>query len=205
MKSAFSENKFIILFSTLLFVIPMLFGYFFASYISEAMNPVINSFRERVQQGDIQLTHDSIFFNNVYVGIILYCGAITFGLLTASVLISNGIFIGYFATKMPLYSFLLLTLPHGIFEIPAIIIAGSSGFIMFKFLVEFFKGIVKPVITNDEVRLSVKNRIANSLNNNINRLTQSLVLLGFSVVLFIIAAFIEAYLTIGIARLFMIF
>ncbi|BBL63000.1 hypothetical protein MARBORIA2_12050 [Methanobrevibacter arboriphilus] len=205
MKSAFSENKFIILFSTLLFVIPMLFGYFFASYISEAMNPVINSFRERVQQGDIQLTHDSIFFNNVYVGIILYCGAITFGLLTASVLISNGVFIGYFATKMPLYSFLLLTLPHGIFEIPAIIIAGSSGFIMFKFLVEFFKGIVKPVITNDEVRLSVKNRIANSLNNNINRLTQSLVLLGFSVVLFIIAAFIEAYLTIGIARLFMIF
>nr|WP_302578548.1 stage II sporulation protein M [Methanobrevibacter arboriphilus] len=205
MKSAFSENKFIILFSTLLFVIPMLFGYFFASYISEAMNPVINSFRERVQQGDIQLTHDSIFFNNVYVGIILYCGAITFGLLTASVLISNGVFIGYFATKMPLYSFLLLTLPHGIFEIPAIIIAGSSGFIMFKFLLEFFKGIVKPVITNDEVRLSVKNRIANSLNNNINRLTQSLVLLGFSVVLFIIAAFIEAYLTIGIARLFMIF
>ena len=183
----------------------MLFGYFFASYISEAMNPVINSFRERVQQGDIQLTHDSIFFNNVYVGIILYCGAITFGLLTASVLISNGVFIGYFATKMPLYSFLLLTLPHGIFEIPAIIIAGSSGVIMFKFLVEFFKGIVKPVITNDEVRLSVKNRIANSLNNNINRLTQSLVLLGFSVVLFIIAAFIEAYLTIGIARLFMIF
>ncbi|WP_225370684.1 hypothetical protein [Methanobrevibacter arboriphilus] len=62
MKSAFSENKFIILFSTLLFVIPMLLGYFFAPYISEAMNPVINSFRERVQQGDIQLTHDSIFF-----------------------------------------------------------------------------------------------------------------------------------------------
>ncbi|WP_080460288.1 stage II sporulation protein M [Methanobrevibacter arboriphilus] len=205
MKSAFSENKFIILFSTLLFVIPMLLGYFFAPYISEAMNPVINSFRERVQQGDIQLTHDSIFFNNVYVGIILYCGAITFGLLTASVLISNGVFIGYFATKMPLYSFLLLTLPHGIFEIPAIILAGSSGFIMFKFLIEFFKGIIKPVITNNEVNLSIKNRITNSLNNNINRLTQSLVLLGFSVVLFIIAAFIEAYLTIGIARLFMIF
>ncbi|WP_225370686.1 hypothetical protein [Methanobrevibacter arboriphilus] len=69
----------------------------------------------------------------------------------------------------------------------------------------FFKGIIKPVITNNEVNLSIKNRITNSLNNNINRLTQSLVLLGFSVVLFIIAAFIEAYLTIGIARLFMIF
>ncbi|MEA4957836.1 MAG: stage II sporulation protein M [Methanobrevibacter sp.] len=186
----------------MLFLIPMFFGYFFAPYISGAMNPMVDSFRERVQQGDIQLTHNSIFFNNIYVGIILYCGAITFCLITASVLITNGVFIGYFATKMPLYSFLLLTLPHGIFEIPAIIIAGASGFVMFKFLVEFIKDIAYPKAISDEVKISVKHRITNSLNNNIDRLTQSLALLGFSAILLVIAAFIEAYLTISIANLF---
>lgn len=222
----------------------MLFGYFFAPYISEILNPMVDSFRDRVQQGDIKITHDSIFFNNVFVGIMMYCGAVAFGLLTAITLITNGIFIGYFATQMPLYAFLLYTLPHGIFEIPAIIIAGCSGFVLFKFIAATIYNIISPNhlnfnkidnwdgdssnshdlsnnssnnnsnnnfnnnfnahdLNDDFVNnLSIKDRIISSLNSNIDKLVQSLSLFGVSVVLFIIAAFIEAYLTISIANLF---
>lgn len=205
------ENKFLLLFSTLLFLIPMFIGYFFAPYITEILNPMVESFRDKVQKGDIKITHDSIFFNNVYVGIIMYFGAIGFGLLTASTLITNGVFIGYFATQMPLYAFLLYTLPHGIFEIPAIIIAGTSGFVLFKFILATIYNIFSPNI--DEIHeidknsdnfnhLTVKDRIITSLNVNIDKLIQSLCLLGISVFLFIIAAFIEAYLTIPIANFF---
>jgi uncharacterized membrane protein SpoIIM required for sporulation len=204
------ENKFIILLSTALFVIPMFLGYFFAPYISEALNPMVDSFRDRVQSGDIKLTHDSIFFNNVYVGIMLYCGGVVFGLFTALILISNGVFIGYYATQMQLSLFLLFTLPHGIIEIPAIILTGASGFIMFKFLIEFFYGIINPKLNEDQtqginIKLGIKDRVINSGNVNIDRLTQSLALLGLSAVLLLIAAFIEAYLTIPIANFFMQF
>jgi len=189
----------------------MFLGYLFAPYISEILNPMVDSFRDKVQRGEIRITPDSIFFNNVYVGIMMYCGAVFFGLFTASILITNGVFIGYFATQIPLDAFLLYTLPHAIFEIPAIIIAGFSGFVLFKFIVGFVYNITSPKI--DEKldsfnnygnfdNLGIKDRIVSSLNNNINKLTQSLSLFGLSVVLFIIAAFIEAYLTIPIASLF---
>lgn len=183
----------------------MFLGYFFAPYISEMMNPMVDSFRDKVQEGDIKITFDSIFFNNVYVGIMLYCGAVVFGLFTASILITNGVFIGYFATQMPLDAFLFYTLPHGILEIPAIIIAGASGFVLFKFIACFVYNIASPKIDenfDNFNNLSIKDRIVSSLNNNINKLSQSLSLFGLSVVLFIIAAFIEAYLTIPIASFF---
>jgi len=205
MGTAFVENKFIILFSILIFIIPMFIGYIFAHYISELLNPMVDSFRDRVQNGDIKIAFDSIFLNNIKVGIIMYGGAVVFGLLTALLLISNGVFIGYFATQMPLNAFLLYTLPHGIFEIPAVILAGASGFILFKFIVSFIFNIFSSKINenhNNFDNLTLKDKIVYSLNFNINKLTQSISLFGLSFVLFIIAAVVEAYLTIPIASFF---
>jgi len=210
-KTAFIENKLLLLFSVLLFFISMFFGYFFAPYISEILNPMVDSFRDKIEKGEIRIAPDSIFFNNVYVGIMMYCGAVFFGLFTALILVTNGVFIGYFATQMPLDLFLLYTIPHAIFEIPAIILAGTSGFVLFKFIAGFVYNIANLKIDdNHEIdknfdnsdNLSIKDRLVLSLNNNINKLTQSLSLFGLSIVLFIVAAFIEAYLTIPIANLF---
>ncbi|MBZ9570625.1 stage II sporulation protein M [Methanobrevibacter sp. TMH8] len=186
----------------------MLFGYFFAPYITNILNPMVDSFRDKVQQGEIKITHDSIFLNNVFVGIMMYCGAILFGLVTATLLISNGVFIGYFATQMPLNAFLAYTLPHGIIEIPAIIIAGASGFVLLKFIISTIYNIFSPNIDEKTDNLegsynwTIKNRIFSSLEFNSNILFQSLTLFGVSVVLFVIAAFIEAYLTIPIGNFF---
>ena len=232
----------------------MILGYFYAHYFTSTLNPMVDTFRDRVDRGEIQLTQSSLFFNNVYVAILIYFGGAFFGIATASLLITNGLFIGFFATKYSVYYFLVLTLPHGIFEIPGIIIAGAGGFAMFTFLFNFFKGIIFPKIANfensdelnsfdnldelnsfensDELDSFEKldnptnldspeesdnlnnskifkgsfyknsnNVISNSFNSNIEKLFQSVVLLVVASALLLIAAFIEANLTLPIAKL----
>jgi len=223
-KVAFVENKYLLLISALLFIIPMFAGYFFAPFFKSMLNPMVDSFRDRVSKGEIQLTQNSLFFNNVYVAIVIYFGGIIFGLLAAALLISNGLFIGFFATQYDLYTFILLTLPHGIFEIPGIIIAGAGGFTMFIFIFNFFKEIIFPKSADfknlenfenaissfekgvdsfaEDIDSSDKNntdRLYNSFNNNVDKLIQSIVLLVVAVILIVIASFVEAYLTIPIA------
>jgi len=201
-KSAFTENKYFLLLSTLLFVIPMLIGYFFAPNLKFFLQPMVDTFRDRVQSGDIKLTVPSIFFNNFYVALMIYFGAIFFGLITVMLLISNGLFIGYFATNLPLDIFLLLTLPHGIFEIPGIIIAGAGGFTLISFVPYFLDDIVSFEKNQYGERPKLRDRVIISFNNNYKRLSQSLTLLGVAIVLLIIAAFIEVYVTMHIANNF---
>ncbi len=119
-KSAFSNNKWLLLFSTLLFVIPLLFGYFYADSISEYIQPMVDNFQKQVDEGVITLTTHSIFTNNVTVAIMLYALGALGGVLGALILANNGMFIGYFGADFNIYAYLALTVPHGIFEIPAI-------------------------------------------------------------------------------------
>ena len=178
----------------------MFIGYLYAPYLESSLQPMVNNFRDRVQSGEIKLTMDSIFFNNFYVALMIYMGAISLGLLTAMLLITNGIFVGYFATSLPLDIFLLLTLPHGIFEIPGIIIAGAGGFTLISFIPYFLKDIL--IFERDEwgERPTLRDRTVISFNNNFKKITQSLTLLGVAIVLLIIAAFIEVYITIDLAN-----
>ncbi|MDR0900439.1 MAG: stage II sporulation protein M [Methanobrevibacter sp.] len=192
-KIAFKDNSYLLLFSTLLFLIPMFLGYFFPQYLDSLMNPVVDTFRNRVETGEIKLVTDSIFLNNFNVAIVLYFGAIFIGLLTAMILIINGMFIGYFASSMNLGTFLLLTLPHGIIELPAIIIAACGGFVLLNFIINFIIDIFK----------NQNNRIAISFNDNLDKLVSSLVFLGIAIVLLAIASFIEVYFTIGFANFVM--
>ena len=71
-KSAFSNNKGILLISTLLFVVPMLMGYFYADSIAEYIKPMVDVFEKQVEVSAITLTTHSLFINNVSVAIILH-------------------------------------------------------------------------------------------------------------------------------------
>jgi uncharacterized membrane protein SpoIIM required for sporulation len=181
----------------------MILGYFLAPDLKPLLEPMVKAFKDRIESGELKLTVDSLFFNNVFVAIMMYFGAIFIGLITAILLISNGVFIGYFATSLPLDVFLLLTLPHGIFEIPGIIIAGAGGFTMFTFVFYFLKNMA----TFEGKKLGeipkLTDRIVISFNNNSKKLKQSLTLLGVAIVLLIIAAFIEVYVTINLANYLM--
>ena len=71
-KAAFSNNKLLLLLSVLLFVIPLLFGYFYADTVGEYIQPMVDQFEKQVEEGTITLTTHSLFTNNVTVAIVLY-------------------------------------------------------------------------------------------------------------------------------------
>ena len=206
-KSAFSNNKMILLISTLLFVVPMLMGYFYADSIAEYIKPMVDAFEKQVEEGAITLTTHSLFINNVSVAIILYALSALGGVLGAIILANNGLFIGYYGVDFNIWAYLALTLPHGIFEIPAIIIATAGGFVLLSFMLHFIWGLISPDLSYldifdpyfSNVKITPKQRLTASFKKNQNKLKESFIFLCISVVLLIIAAFIEANITLPLA------
>jgi len=79
---------------------------------------------------------------------------------------------------------LALILPHGIFEIPAIIIAGAAGFKIPYEIVRYLAGKKEQPLTKEDIK-------------------EYLTLAVISIILIIIAAFVEAYITPKIAEYFL--
>ena len=207
-KAAFSNNKWILLFSTLLFLIPLLIGYFYADAIAEYIQPMVDAFQKQVDEGVITLTTHSIFANNVTVAIILYALSAIGGVLGALILANNGLFIGYFGAGFDIYAYLALTVPHGIFEIPAIIIATTGGFVLLSFVLHFLWNIISPDYSYldifdpyfSDVKITLKQRFYAAFKKNQNKLKESFIFLCLAVILLIIAAFIEANITVPLAN-----
>jgi stage II sporulation protein M len=76
----------------------------------------------------------ALFLNNLQACIILFLGGVTFGILTIFVLATNGIVVGAVAQVVnELQGDLFVVaalLPHGIFELPALFIAGALGLML---------------------------------------------------------------------------
>lgn len=132
------------------------------------------------------ITFTYIFINNLKVVLLLsFGGALTFGGLTFLNLILNGINIGTlfydFLIMEDIKAFFLLLLPHGIFEIPAIIIAGAAGFKIPYELLRFALGKKEDIISEEDAKEFFK-------------------LVAISIVLIFIAALIESTVTAKIAE-----
>ena len=212
-KLAFSNNKTLLFISILLFVIPMLIGYFCANEISEYVKPIVDAFEQQVKDGTVTLTTHSLFTNNVTVAFILYALGALGGLLAAVILGNNGLFIGYTGANFNLLAYAALVVPHGIFEIPAIIIATTGGFALLSFVLHFiwnlkspdysYLDIFDPYFSN--VKITVGQRFTAAFKQNQNKLKESFIFLCLAVVLLIIAAFIEANITVPFAKVFLSF
>ncbi len=127
-----------------------------------------------------------IVFNNIRVVALLLLGALLFGGTTFVNLIFNGVNLGVVA-KMSIktsITTLTLILPHGIFEIPAIIIAGAAGFKIPYEIVRYLAGKKEQPLTKEDVK-------------------EYLTLALISIILIVIAAFVEAYVTPRIAEYFL--
>ena len=81
-----------------------------------------------------------------------------------------------------------MLVPHGIFELTSCALACSSGLVLFNFLFRWFKSYLKEDLT-----------LKDSFNKNFDKLKQAIIIFLVSVLLMIIAGFVEAYLTIPIA------
>ena len=186
-----SRNEIFFWASVLLFFGPLIISYLFAGFLDSILSPVLNNFQQKVNDGTIKLETASLFINNTSVAIYIYFGGLLVGIVTALLLIINGAFIGYVASKVPLGDFIIFTLPHGIFEITGIILAGTAGFKLASIVWHFLNDVTKIKRT-----ISINTQIAYLLKANYSDFKDSLALFIMAVILFIIAAFIEANLSI---------
>lgn len=122
----------------------------------------------------------------------MYLGGVIIGVGTAFFLIYNGSFIGYSGAQFPLGDFIIATIPHGVFEIIGIIIAGAAGFRLANVIINILKGVLK--LQSD---FSITNQFKFLLEANYDDFKDTLVLMGIAIVLILIAAIIEANFTLG--------
>ena len=215
-KRSFINNEYLLILSIILCFISMFLAIIFTSNLQPIIDPIINTLKKQIIAGQVSLTYNSIFLNNISTVFKTYIGGLFLGLIPLFTLVLNGLIVGYFVGKGPAIVVLLYIVPHGIFEIPGLIIASTAGFILLKSVLKFISNLFKPdwdYINNNNLKSSdgiiidkdnikFKNKFTISLVKNKDILIESLVLLAISGILFIIAAFIEVYITKTIAQYF---
>jgi stage II sporulation protein M len=112
-------------------------GIFFGLYIGTIPPP------ESIVQNSLDLSSNFllIFLRNLITCLIIIGGS---GIITVPVVLLQGGFIGFISALMASSTqstrYLLLLIPHGIIEIPALIISAALGLKMFKTAKEFING-----------------------------------------------------------------
>lgn len=100
-------------------------------------------FYDLSKEGPLSLTA-IIFINNLQAALLIFLGGATFGILTLFILATNGIVIGVVwhvvQEESGIVGFLTGILPHGILEIPALLIAGGLGLMLAEELYYELKG-----------------------------------------------------------------
>ncbi|WP_143423305.1 stage II sporulation protein M [Halegenticoccus soli] len=124
----------------------------------------------------------NIAANNWLVGASAAYGGVALGVPTATTLLFNGVVVGALAGVFDGVAFLALVAPHGVIELPAIAVAGGLGFHLGRVGWDALRG----------------RRDAASVGEEIGRAFD--VLLGLALV-FVVAAFVEAFLTPRVAAL----
>jgi uncharacterized membrane protein SpoIIM required for sporulation len=189
------RNEWFIYLSTGIFFGAIVIGYLIPGFLEQILISSFNTMKKQISEGTLQLTTISIFFNNLKVALILYGGGAIFGLLTALSLFFNGLFVGYAANQFPLGDFIILTIPHGIPEVIGIIFAGAAGFRLGTSIIMILRSLLG--FRSD---ISFKSQLYNLWEENETALRDSVYLFLIAVVLIIIAAFIEANLTLAWAH-----
>lgn len=188
-KLAFLENKSAIYISLFILIFSLILGYLLEPYIYSYFNPVVDDLSQKVETGVVKLTFQDIFLNNILIIFQMFIYGLLF-CLSIFLLAYNGFFIGYYvAIQNNLFRVLAMLIPHGIFELTSCLLACSSGLVLFNFLFKFFKTYLKEDMT-----------LKKSFSINRYKLKQAIIIFIISVVLMIIAGFVEVYLTIPIAH-----
>jgi len=161
-----------------LYLISFLFGFLMGKYEEESFQQNITSLSRLVPA-----SFSYVAKNNLIVILQLVLGSLSFGVTTLISLLTGGINTGYIIAKsnLPIEIVLALTAPHGIFEIPAIIIAGAAGFKIPYEIVRYLAGRKEQILTKEDIK-------------------EYLILALISIILIVIAAFVEAYITLKIAK-----
>lgn len=149
---------------------------------------------------DGNVTATELFIHNELGGIGAYIASIFFGIPAIFVIIYTGVNLGltgallsYFMPKGWI-QYIIYLIPHGIFEFTAMVIQSVAGILLFLFIVDFLKGLIR------SEKNGFKEKVIFSYEENNKRFIQSLVLMIFGTILLLIAAPIEAYVSIPLSN-----
>ncbi len=132
------QNRSMLVVATVLFVFGIIAGVVWAeplgNYLTSQLEQLRNVSNQLKQSGNVQLNYFLfIFFNNAIKSIIVLLLGFFVGIVPAFFLVMNGMIIGYLLQASSLQGANVTELivkgllPHGIIEIPAIIIASAYG------------------------------------------------------------------------------
>ena len=192
----YNRNKKLLAVSVTIFFVSLaigvLIGYFLPDFTGHILTGVVQSIKSQIEK----VTPFSIFTHNLKAALFSYFGGIIIGIIPAIELFSNGFiygsFVGYFmhggilseyGISSPVY-FIIYTLPHGIFEIPAFIISCTAGFRLTSLVI----GVLMSII-----RKKPKNK-------HYWKFRDSLALIVIAIALFFIAAIIEANFSVAVGN-----
>ncbi|MCI5867850.1 MAG: stage II sporulation protein M [Methanosphaera sp.] len=185
-KDVFSRLKYHILLSALLLFIGCVFGYLFPDVFQSILVSPLDGMRQSANS----ITTMGLFINNSSVAVMMIAASICLSLPTVYLSFFNGLFIGFVGTQTPFATLIAFTLPHGIFELTAIVIAGAIAFRITQALFEVFNGVI-----NSKVKFADELKVAYHM------IADCIIPVIVMFILLIIAAFIEANLTISIGQL----
>lgn len=137
-----------------------------------------------------------LFIHNASSGIMVYLASIFFAIPAIAMIMYDGVNLGVigqmFNTIMPNGGtyYIAYLIPHGIFEITASVIQSACGIMLFLFICRFIKAL----------RSSETNGVSDAFDRTKKILIQSIVLMIFSIILLLIAAPIEAYVSVPFAE-----
>ena len=149
---------------------------------------------------DGNVTATELFIHNELGGIEVYIASILFGIPAIIVIIYNGVSLGLTGALLSHFmpkgwiQYIIYLIPHGIFEFTAMVIQSVAGILLFLFIVDFLKGLIR------SEKNGFKEKIIFSYEENKKRFIQSLVLMIFGTILLLIAAPIEAYVSIPLSN-----
>lgn len=149
---------------------------------------------------DGNVTATELFLQNELGGIEVYIASILFGIPAIIVIIYNGVSLGLTGALLSHFmpkgwiQYIIYLIPHGIFEFTAMVIQSVAGILLFLFIVDFLKGLIR------SEKNGFKEKVIFSYEENKKRFIQSLVLMIFGTILLLIAAPIEAYVSIPLSN-----
>ena len=188
-------------------MILVFYAIFFVSFILSAalvgghMENVIDDIPDSAGGSkDGNVTATELFLHNELGGIEVYIVSILFGIPAIIVIIYNGVSLGLTGALLSHFmpkgwiQYIIYLIPHGIFEFTAMVIQSVAGILLFLFIVDFLKGLIR------SEKNGFKEKVIFSYEENKKRFIQSLVLMIFCTILLLIAAPIEAYVSIPLSN-----
>lgn len=189
------ENKKLIVGLYIIFIICFILAWILsADNIGAAVNSmgIANSTAQTPNMSS-QVGALDLFIANEMGGIMTYLGSILFCIPAIVMLIYNAVNLGsigqLFATISPKMGimYIVYIIPHGIFEITATVLESVAGILLFMFIWRFIKA------------WRTSNGASQAFEKTKKVLIQSIVIFIFSTILLVIAAPIEAYVSVPLS------